>query len=259
MSTNASTHTPRGEVRRFPDSDAAARAAAEEFVRAAGEAVAARGRFSVALSGGSTPKKVFQLLATPEFVGRVDWARVLFFWGDERAVPPDHADSNFKMASDALLSRLPARPAAVVRLEAERPDRDAAARDAQTAIAAALGASADGPPPALDLVMLGMGSDGHTASLFPHTAALGVTDPRRWVVANHVPKLSADRLTFAAAMINAARSVLFLVTGPDKAAPLSEVLEGPPDPQRLPSQLIRPASGRLVWMVDKAAAARLKG
>ena len=255
------------EVVRVADAEAVSRAAAEEWVRCARAAVAARGGFTVALSGGSTPRRMFQVLAGPPLREQVDWAHLDIFWGDERAVPPDHPDSNYGMAHAALLSKVPIPPARVHRMFAERDDRDAAARDYAAEIArvfgvpppgeaaAAGGAPPEGEPPAFDLVLLGMGPDGHTASLFPHTEALRET--RRWVVRNYVPKFSANRLTLTAPILNRGTTILFLVAGADKAAVLQEVLEGPPDPERLPSQLIRPAAGRLVWLVDRPAAARL--
>ena len=243
-------------IRVFPDADSVSRAAAEEFVRRASDAVAARGRFTVALSGGSTPKRLYELLAEPALRSQADWGRVEWFWGDERCVPPDDGDSNYHMAREAMLSRLPIPPGHVHRMEAERPDRDAAARDYQAVIARTFGHDADGPPPAFDLILLGIGPDGHTASLFPHNAALDET--ARWVVAvRDVPKPPPDRLTLTYPVLNAAYEVLFLVAGADKAGVLAEVLEGPADPKRLPSQGVRPDNGRLVWFVDRAAAARL--
>jgi 6-phosphogluconolactonase len=236
-------------TRRLPDAEAVCRAAAEEFVRLA------RGRFTVALSGGSTPRRLYQLLAEAPFRDQVDWPHIEVFWGDERAVPPAHKDSNFGMAQAALLSKVPIPAAHIHRMEAERPDRDVAARNYQQEIAHVFGVVAEGEPPAFDLVLLGMGPDGHTASLFPYTAAL--KESQRWVVANHVPKLNTDRLTLTAPIINRAANVLFLVAGADKAAVLAEVLEGPADPERLPSQLIRPGAGRLLWLLDEAAASRL--
>ena len=236
-------------LRRYADVNQVSRAAAEEFVRLAR---AASGRFTVAMAGGSTPRLLYQLLAETPYCGQVDWSRVEFFWGDERAVPPDHPDSNFGMASKALLNKLALPAAQIHRMEAERADRDAAAQDYQAELARVCGVPTEGEPPALDLVLLGMGPDGHTASLFPHTAALKET--RRWVVANHVPKLNADRLTMTAPMLNRAAHVLFLVAGADKAPVLVEVLEGPADPERLPSQTIQPST----WLLDEAAAAKLR-
>jgi len=242
-------------IRTFADAEAVSRAAAEEFVRSAGETLAVRGRFTVALSGGSTPKRLYQLLAGEPFRDQVDWKKVEIFWGDERSVPPDHQDSNYRMAREAMLEKLPIPTGQVHRLEAERSDRDAAAREYQQTLARVFGVSVDGPPPAFDLVLLGMGPDGHTASLFPGTTALKETT--RWVVVNFVPKFNTDRLTLTAPVLNRAREVLFLVAGADKVQPLREVLEGPPDIQRLPSQLIRPSEGRLLWFVDRQAAAQL--
>ncbi len=241
-------------IRIFDDPEAVGRAAADEFVRRCREAVAARKRFTVALSGGSTPRRLYQLLAGPPWRDQVDWGRTLFFWGDERCVPPDNPESNFRMARQALLSHVPVPPGHVYRIHAEHTNHDGTARDYQNTLADALGVDASGAPPALDLILLGMGPCGHTASLFPHTTALNET--ARWVVANFVPKFDTDRITFTYPMINRGHVVLFLVCGADKADVLREVLEGPADPQRLPSQGVRPA-GVLQWFLDRAAAARL--
>jgi 6-phosphogluconolactonase len=245
----------RLQLHTFVDAEAVSQAAAREFGRLAADAVRERGRFVVALSGGSTPRRLYQILAEPAHRDTVPWDKVHLFWGDERSVPPDNAESNYRMANEAMLSKVPIPPANVHRLPAERDDRDAAARDYAAEIAKVFGVPADGPPPAFDLVLLGMGPDAHTASLFPHTTGLAVTD--RWVTPNYVPKFNTYRLTFTRPMINAARQVLFLVAGPDKKDPLFEIFTGPPDTSRLPSQLIRPTSGLLVWYVDKAAIARL--
>jgi 6-phosphogluconolactonase len=241
-------------IRVFPDGEALSVAAAREFVRFAGETIAARGRFTVALSGGSTPKRLYQILAAEPFRSQVDWGRVEFFWGDERCVPPDHPESNYRMAREAMLNHLPIPAEHIRRIEAERSDRDAAARDYETLLARLFGVSAGGHPPALDFVLMGMGPDGHTASLFPHTKALEETN--RWVVANHVPQLNTDRLTLTRPILNRAREMLFLVAGADNAERLAEVLAGLPDPKRLPSQSMQP-DGQLLWFVDRAAAARL--
>ncbi len=241
-------------IRIFTDKEALSEDAAHEFVRCAREAVAGRGRFTVALSGGSTPKRLYQLLAAEPFRAQVDWSRVEFFWGDERCVPPDHPDSNYRMAREAMLAHLPIPAVHVHRTEAERPDLDAAARDYEAAIAGLFGVSRTAEPPALDLVLLGMGPDGHTASLFPHTKALDETT--RWVVPNSVPQLHTTRMTMTRPILNRAREVLFLMAGGDKAERLVEVLTDPSDPKRLPSQSIQP-DGPLVWFVDRAAAERL--
>jgi 6-phosphogluconolactonase len=245
-----SAHT----IRVFADVESLGEAAAHEFVRAAREAIAARGRFTVALSGGSTPRRLYQLLASDPFRTQVDWDRVEFFWGDERCVPPDHPDSNYRMAREAMLSHLPIPDEHIHRLEGERADRDAAARDYEAVLARVFGVQVGGEPPALDLNLLGMGTNAHTASLFPYTKALD--EMTRWVVANFVPELHTDRLTMTRPMLNHSRQVLFLVAGADKAEPLAEVLTGPYDPKRLPSQLIQP-DGQLVWFIERSAAARL--
>lgn len=237
-------------IREFPDLDALSRAAAEELAQTAREAIAARGACHVALSGGSTPKRLFQTLAAMGR-GALPWDHIELWWGDERCVPPDHADSNYRMTREALIE--PLGLTHVHRIEAEREPR-AAAEDYERALVAALGA-----PPVLDLVWLGMGPDGHTASLFPDSPA--VSEKQRFVVANPVDspvaKGKTTRITLTAPAINAARRVRFLVTGADKADRLREVLEGPRG--KYPAQLVQPASGDLEWLVDHAAAARLGG
>ncbi len=244
-------------VRVFDSPEHVAQAAAAEFIAISHEAIDARGRFAVALAGGSTPRRLYELLGDEPFRAQVDRARVDFFWGDERPVTPDHKDSNFGMAKRALLDKLSLPARQIHRMPADRSDLAAAARDYQSEIAATLGAPADGQPPAFDLVLLGIGSDGHTASLFPHTAALD--EANRWVVANPVPKLNVTRLTLTPLILNRARHILFMAGGADKASVLAEVLEGPPDPQRLPSQLIAPPPpGRVTWLVDLAAARNLR-
>jgi 6-phosphogluconolactonase len=239
----------------FADVEALSKAAAFAFVRWAGEAVAARGRFTVALSGGSTPKRLYELLAAEPSRSQIDWGRIEFFWGDERCVPPDHKDSNYRMAREAMLAHLPIPAEHIHRIQAERSDREAAARDYEAVLARVFGIGRGGEPPALDLILLGMGPDGHTASLFPHTKALEET--QRWVVPNHVPQLNTDRLTLTRPILNRGRKVLFLVAGADKAERLAEVCAGPADPKRLPAQSIRPPQGELIWFVESAAAARL--
>jgi 6-phosphogluconolactonase len=242
-------------LRQLPDAEQVSRAAAQEFVRLAAEAIAARGRFMVALSGGNTPRRLYHVLAEMPYREQVDWPRIEFFWGDERAVPQDHPDSNFHMACEALLRKVPVPDTHVHHMQADRPDREAAAREYQAEIAHAFAVSPDGEPPAFDLILLGMGPDAHTASLFPHTAALRET--RRWVVMNYVPKFTAFRMTMTPVILNRAANVMFVVTGAEKAALVAEVLEGPHDPDRLPTQLIQPAAGRLLWFLDRIAACRL--
>ncbi len=243
-------------IRVLPDQQQVCRTAAEEFIRLARAAIAARGRFLVALTGGSTPRPLYEMLAREPDRGQVDWAKVQFFWGDERCVPPDDPRSNFRMAHEAMLSKLPLTPGQVHRMPAERPDRDAASREYQEEIARVFGVAADGPPPAFDLIYLGMGPEGHTASLFPHTPALNET--ARWVVAQYVPKVHMDRMTFTPPLLNAGAHVTFMIAGSEKADAVVHVLEGDPEPDEYPAQLVRPRSGELLFLLDTAAAAKLK-
>jgi 6-phosphogluconolactonase len=246
---------PLQVIRRFADAEAVCRAAAKEFVHLAGVAIAVRGYLTVVLAGGSTPRRMYQLLAQAPFRPQIDWTKVLFFWGDERAVPPEHPDSNYHMARESFLRTLHIPDGHVHRMPAERTDHGAAARDYQDEIAVACGAAAQGQPPAFDLVLLGLGADGHTASLFPYTDVLQETG--RWVVVHHVPQLAAYRMTLTPIILNRAACVIFLVAGSDKARTVASVLEGPDDPRGLPAQLIRPSSGQLLWFLDNAAASRL--
>ena len=239
------------EVRVYAEASALARAAAEHFVALAEAAVSARGRFAVALSGGSTPKAMYALLATGEFAAGVNWTRVHVFWGDERCVPPDHPDSNYCTAHEALLDHVPILAGNVHRIQGEM--EPAGAADEYERALRSFFASGQ---PRFDLIMLGMGDDGHTASLFPGTAA--IHEQKRWVVAHLVSKLSAWRVTLTPVVINAAANVAFVVSGATKAERLSQVLTGPYQPDVLPSQIVRPAEGRLLWWVDSAAAAQLK-
>lgn len=236
-------------VKIVDDADAMARAAASRIVELARQAIAARGRFSIALSGGSTPKKLFELLALPEWAAKVDWEKVLVFFGDERSVGPDDPASNYRMAKWALLDHVPVKKDHVFRMRGECDLAGEAARyqrDMELFLPHPKGGF-----PQLDLVLLGLGTDAHTASLFPHTGAL--REHHAWVVANEVPQLSTRRLTLTYPVINHAREVLFLVAGNDKVKPLDRVLSGPEDIQEFPAQGIRPETGAH-WMVDAQAA-----
>lgn len=235
----------------FSDTSALAHEAAERTVTLCSEAIADHGRFSVALSGGSTPRTLFELLAREPYASRIEWEHVHIFWGDERCVPPDHVDSNYRMARETLLDHVPLPSENVRRIKAER-DPAQAAEEYEHVVRMFFAASA---APRFDLVLLGMGDDGHTASLFPSTQALQVTS--HWVAANYVPKLDAWRVTLTAPAINAGVHVMFLVTGASKAEALYSVLHGPHQPEEYPSQLIAPREGTLLWLVDQAAAARL--
>lgn len=239
----------------FDDAEAVAQYAAREFVRRARAAIEASGAFKVALAGGSTPRRAYELLADPSLSTQVDWEATHIFFGDERSVPPDHSDSNYRAAFETLLSKVKIPDAQVHRMAGERADLEIAATEYEATLAESFDLTVESGLPRFDLVMLGMGDDGHTASLFPGTAALDET--RAWVVANDVPQKATRRLTLTAPVLNAARCVMFAVEGGDKAAPLAEVLEGPRDPRRLPSQLIAPRDGELLWLVDRAAAGGL--
>jgi 6-phosphogluconolactonase len=250
-------NAPRGEIKVFASRAELVLAAAEEFANSAQAAINTNGRFAVAFSGGSTPRPLYEALAQAPYRERIDWTRVEFFWGDERAVAPDHSDSNFRMTNEALVAKLAPDPERVHRMKAERSDLESAARDYESEIARALGRNgADGEPPSLDLALQGLGPDGHTASLFPYTEALN--ESRRWVTPNYVPRFKTWRLTMTPRLLNRAALIIFLVAGMDKAAPLAQVLEGPEDPQRLPAQMVRPANGRLLWLADREAASRLR-
>ena len=224
-------------------------AAAAEFAAQANQAVRDNGRFAVALSGGSTPKALYSLLATKS---NVPWDKICFFWGDERHVPPDHPESNYRMANEALLSKVPVRPENVFRIHAEEKDAAAAALQYEQALRDFFHLS-PGQFPRFDLVLLGTGPDGHTASLFPGTAALNET--QRLVVANWAPKFNTHRITFTFPVLNAAACVIFLASGPDKAAILHQVLEN--SAADLPAQKVQPTDGQLIWLLDQAAAGAL--
>ncbi|HEV2528693.1 MAG TPA: 6-phosphogluconolactonase [Thermomicrobiales bacterium] len=240
----------RGIVRVYPDGEALARAAADVFAESAANA---RGHAFIALSGGSTPKRMGQLLAEPPYRDTIDWRNIEFFWGDERYVPEESPESNAGEARRILLDKVDADPARINPFPTTVGDVGLAAEMYATQIRTVFGET-DGMP-SFDLVFLGMGDDGHTLSLFPGTSALAETE--RLVVANPVEKLDTVRLTMTAPLVNAARRVVFLVGGAGKAERLAEVLDGPIETDRLPAQLIRPKGGELIWLVDAAAAARL--
>jgi 6-phosphogluconolactonase len=229
------------EMEVYADADALARAAVEHFVAQAAKAIAARGRFVVALAGGSTPGPTYALLASSDFADRVDWPRVHALWGDERCVLPNHRASNYRMARMALLDKVPIPSANVHRIRGELPPAQAAAAY-ESELEAVLGAGGR-----FDLILLGMGTDGHTASLFPGTPAL--EERTRWVVENYVEKLKAWRITLTLPVINAARQVTFLVSGATKAEPLARIRAGEP----LPAVRVQPAGGKLTWLVDRQA------
>src|SRR5580698_5348133 len=239
-----------------PDATALAARAAQHFVELTEEAVARNGRARIAISGGSTPKVTFGLLADPAqpWLKRMPWDKLDLYWVDERCVPPSDQDSNYRMTREAMLDHVPLAPSQIHRMEGELEPEAAAARyEAELRDGFRLEGA---ETPRFDLIALGMGPDGHTASLFPHTEA--IPELSRLAVANHVPQQKDSwRVTLTWPVINHASSVFFLIAGADKAVALNEVLTGPRDPERLPSQLIWPSSGILTLILDKAAAALL--
>ena len=208
----------------------------------------------MALAGGSTPRDLYRLLASPSFQDRVPWKQMKVFWGDERHVPPDHQKSNYRMAQETLLSHIPLLPSHVFRISGEEEDANQAAQQYEKILQHELGSSTHSIP-RFDLILLGMGPDGHTASLFPGTAA--VHEKNRLVMAPWVEKFQTFRITLTPPILNQASQVMFLVNGANKAEILQSVLEGPFIPDQLPSQMIRPTTGSLTWFIDQAAAQKL--
>ena len=243
------TDSPNREIKVVSDAKAVAAEAAERVASAAERAIAERGKFSIALSGGSTPKALYALLAAEPYRSRIDWSKVHVLFGDERGVPPDHKDSNYKMADEALLSKAPIPKGQVYRMKGELGDKaDQAAKEYGQMLKRDF-------PDGLDVVLLGMGGDGHTASIFPGTMAVKEKEHR--VVGYFAENSSTGkswRITMTAPYINQAREIMVLMAGADKAARLKEVLEGPLEPDRLPIQLIKPTQGKIIWIMDVAAA-----
>ncbi len=243
------------EYRVYDGPDALAHAAAEHFLEAVQQAVAQRGKARIAISGGSTPKRTFELLANPQekFLAAMPWNKLELYWVDERTVPPTDKDSNYRMTREALLEKVPLKPEQVFRMEGELGPEEAAAR--YESLIRNNFRLEGAEVPRFDVVQLGMGDDGHTASLFPHTQA--IHELGRIVVANHVPQKDTWRITLTWPVLIEASEVFFLIGGKDKADPLHRVLQGPYDPEALPSQLIRPKSGKLLLLLDKNAGAQL--
>lgn len=245
-------------LQKFATKEALARAAAEEVTRVAVAAVRERGTATIALAGGSTPEALYRLLGDePAFRARMPWAQTHFFFGDERHVPPGHKDSNYRMAAEALLNKVAAQcpPANIHRIPAEKPDAAEAAASYETGLRRHF--AAEEGVPQFDLVLLGMGPDGHAASLFPGTTGLRETE--KLVAAAWVDKLSTYRITFTLPLLGAARGILYLTAGAEKADMLHTVLKGAPEFDRYPSQRVNAENPRTLWLVDEAAAARLAG
>ena len=245
--------TTQVQYRVYDGADALSTAAAEHFLEASKAAIAERGKARIAVSGGNTPKRTFELLANPSqpFLKAMPWEQIELYFVDERCVPPDDKDSNYRMTREALLEKVPLKAEQVFRIEGELEPVAAAARY-ETVLRSQFrleGAEV----PRFDVLALGMGDDGHTASIFPHTAA--IHELGRVVVANHVPQKNTWRVTLTWPVIIEARDVFFLIGGKDKADPLHRVLQGPYDPETLPSQLIQPKSGKLLMLLDRDAAA----
>jgi 6-phosphogluconolactonase len=231
----------------FANSQELARGAAEYFVARSDEAVALKGFFTVALSGGSTPKALYQLLADADepFHAQVPWSRTHLFWSDERHVPPDHPDSNYRMAHEAMLSRVPVPESNIHRVHSENPDANAAANEYEETLLQLTKQTL----PQLDLILLGLGPDGHTASIFPGSEVLHET--KRLVAAPWVEKFNTYRITMTLPLLNNGASVLFLVSGAEKVEMVKKVIEGP---KQYPAQAVQPTHGQLVWMLDKDSA-----
>jgi 6-phosphogluconolactonase len=243
------------EIRILADGAAIAKRAAKEFIQAAAAAVREKGAFNVVLAGGSTPKALYSLLATDASLrSQAPWDKIHLFFGDERHVGPGHPDSNFRMATEAMISRVPLTKEQVVRIKGEYPDAEEAAREYEQALQSRFNLKA-GEYPRFDLLLAGMGNEGHTLSLFPGTKALHADG--RIVVRNWVGKLYTDRITLTAPAASNAALIIFMVTGADKAPALKAVLEGPYEPEQLPAQLLQPINGRLLWLVDAAAGSML--
>jgi 6-phosphogluconolactonase len=243
------------EIKVVKDLEGTSQTAANLIAKQFADSGSSAGPLTVALSGGSTPRSLYERLGhEPSVRDRIPWNRLHFFWGDERHVPPGDSQSNYRMALETLFSSAPVPEENLHRIPAEDPDAAAVAENYERDMRLFFTLK-NGQLPRFDCVLLGIGSDGHTASLFPETAALKET--RRLVVANRVEKLQTHRITLTVPVFNNAALVIFLVSGREKAAVLKEILEGEYHPERLPAQLIRPATGKLIWLVDQAAASRL--
>jgi len=227
--------------------------AAQQFVEIVMRCQEGKKVCSVALAGGSTPRGLYQLLTHPPYESQIAWERLRIFFGDERLVPPDHQDSNFRMAQEALLSQVSILPEHVFRIEGERLPEEAAMRY-ESILREQFGVSI-GHVPRFDLILLGMGGDGHTASLFPGASA--VRESQQLVAAPWVEKLQTHRVTFTPPVLNAAKHVMFLVSGNDKAMALQAVLEGKDNPDQYPAQVVQPTEGQVLWLVDSDAASHL--
>lgn len=243
----------RREIVICRDSADLCRQAADRFIGLARDGINERGRFAVALSGGSTPRGLYALLGAPEYRGEVAWSKVHLFWGDERSVPPDHADSNYRMVREVLLSQVDIPPEHVHRMAGEKDESTAAGE--YEALLRDFFQLAGHNLPRFDLILLGVGEDGHTASLFPGAGALNETE--RLVTNTYVAKLDSERLTLTLPVLNNAAEILFLVTGESKKNVVAEILEARPGSPILPAARVQPSEGRVTWLISRDAASRL--
>ncbi|MDD5544519.1 MAG: 6-phosphogluconolactonase [Acidobacteriia bacterium] len=248
------TALQKPEIHIYPTLEEMSRAAAVMILQEGKEAITARGQFLLVLAGGSTPRSLYTQLSGDEFRPQLDWSKVHFFWGDERAVPPIHLDSNFRMARETLLSKISVSPTHIHRIPAEKTVTSEAAKIYAAELKDFFGLK-EGEWPRFDLVLLGMGPEGHTASLFPNNPAL--QEEHQLVVAPWVEQLKCYRVTLTPPAINHSAQVVFFVAGEDKAAALHAVLKGEFHPETYPAQIIRPVAGRLTWILDRAAASQL--
>jgi 6-phosphogluconolactonase len=237
------------EIQVYPTLPDLAKAARDLIIRAGIDSLQVKGHFSIVLAGGSTPSPVYKLLADVP-ISRFDWSKVHFFWGDERCVPPDHPESNYHMAKEILLKHIAVPEANIHRISGELNPFQAA-----TNYQTHLESFFDGSP-GFDLTLLGMGDDGHTASLFPGTDA--ICEKNHWVIAHRIMKLKAWRISMTPVILNKSKLTLFMVAGENKASTLQNVLEGNYQPEIYPAQIIQPETGSLTWMVDQKAAAKLQ-
>jgi 6-phosphogluconolactonase len=244
-------NTVRVEIQVVKDLEAISRTAAKMIIHQATGMKSGSNPFTLALSGGSTPRRLHKRLSHETFAaGELSWDKIHFFWGDERHVPPDDPQSNFRMAQETLFASAPVPVQNIHRVHAEEPDAVIAAEKYERDLNSFFNLKT-GQMPRLDCVLLGIGADGHTASLFPATTAL--KEKKRLVVANWVEKFQHHRITMTVPVLNHAAQVIFLVSGQEKAEVLKEILEGNYRPDLLPAQLIRPVHGKLLWLVDEAA------
>jgi 6-phosphogluconolactonase len=256
MTTSGSSAASAREVVLLPDAAAITKRAADEFLKAVNEAIAEKDSFTVALAGGSTPKAMYTMLVSdPAYSSKIPWPKLRFFFGDERHAGPDSSESNFHMANQTLFSKGLIKQEQISRIMGEYADTEKAALEYEQVLRSSFKLK-EGEYPRFDLVLLGMGEEGHTLSLFPGTKALQAP-ANRIVVRNWVGKLYTERITLTARAANEAKRIMFSVTKADKALALKAVLEGPYEPEQLPSQFLQPVNGKLLWLVDKDAGSML--